>query len=173
LVTRRLMPSRHTYQNTGSSQSAAGAATVKIGSLDPVPGNAGQLNFEAVDCSVYAFEGHAAQVVLLGVLFRRCTIEHTNDVLPPERLWAVYRGLSKGPDGQSDIQRVFEVLGLLQELSSEPPDDYERKRRQILPAADNLAELRQFSTQAEKGMDPDTVRKRNEAKKKRTRGTPA
>lgn len=155
------MPSRHTYQNVGSSQSAAGTATVKIGSLDPVPGNAGQLNFEAVDCNVYEFEGYNAQIVLLGVALRRCTIEHTNDVLPPERLWA-----------KRDARRAIEVLGLLQELSSEPPDDYEILRRQILPAAGNLAELRQFSVQAEKGMDPDTVKRRNEAKKKRTRGTP-
>jgi hypothetical protein len=158
------MPSRHTYQNLATSQSATGAATVKIGSLDPVRGNAEFLNFEAVDCSVYEFEGHAAQIVLLGVLFRRCTIEHTNDVLPPERLWAIHRGLP-------DAKRAIHVLGLLQVLSPDPPEDYEKTRREYLPAAGDLSELVGFVVQAEKGMDPDKVRERNAAKKKRTRGT--
>ncbi len=71
------------------------------------PGRAGQLRFDGPEGFVDEAEGHAAQIVLLGVLFRRCTIEHTADVLPPERLWAVLNGKQQAAD-------AFETIGLFQ-----------------------------------------------------------
>jgi len=73
----------------------------------PKPGRAGQLRFDSPEGFVDEAEGHAAQIVLIGVLFRKCTIEHTADVLPPERLWSVFKGKQSAAD-------VLEVIGLFQ-----------------------------------------------------------
>jgi hypothetical protein len=103
--------------------------------LKPIPGRAGQLRFDASECFVDEAEGHKAQITLIGVLFRRCTIEHTADVLPAERLWAVHRG-------KGDLRGVLETVGILQHLDA-------NKRREPKDAAEaiasvNLAEMYDF-----------------------------
>lgn len=163
------MPGRHTHTNT--TVSFPGTPGFKFGNLDPVPGHAGQLNFEAVDCDVYEFEGHNAQIVMLGIIYRRrCTIQHTDDVLPPDRLWARYQPLSR--DELEDLRRALEVLGLLQHCSPDPPDDYEKERHKYLPPPADISSLERFiELQADIALGTDG--KRKDGKKRRTRGLPA
>lgn len=77
-----------------------------------------QIYFGDVDCAVSEEEGCKAQRELTRVLLRRCTIEHTADVLPADRLFSVL-------SGKEPLREVLRALGLYQFIQM-PDDDRPR-----------------------------------------------